>query len=106
LRVGEGVVRFGVVVAAAADGGKAELVTGRGGGLRWAGSGGSAGTTCRRRAAWLERTPKYRRMVLDLLNAQHRSTEFEHERKGLVGDKAQAENVSIRALPDRRFPWR
>jgi hypothetical protein len=45
-------------------------------------------------------------MVLDLLNAQHRSTEVEHERKGLVGDKAQAENVSIRALPDRRFPWR
>ena len=29
--MGEGVVLFGVVVAAAADGGKAELVTGRGG---------------------------------------------------------------------------
>lgn len=31
LRVGEGVVLIGVVVAAAADGGKAELITGRGG---------------------------------------------------------------------------
>jgi hypothetical protein len=31
LRVGEGVVLIGVVVAAAADGGTAELVTGRGG---------------------------------------------------------------------------